>query len=74
MKTKYEKKVESGETEPLQGLDVAFIDLLVCDIIEKKIFTEEEGQTILDLWEEIEFLYKDDSETINELEKIIKRQ
>ena len=45
MKTEDERKVESGELEPLKGLDAMFLDMLVCDIISKGSCTEDEKET-----------------------------
>jgi len=72
-KTIYEKKVESGKTEPLQGLDVVLIDFLVCNIIKGK-YSEDDISLVLELWDDIEFIYKDDKETIDLLEKIINKK
>ena len=73
-KTNYEKKVESGELEPLAGLDVAMIDMFVCDTINKVFCTSDEQETLLDLMDEIEHIYKDDSETLEEFLEVIKKE
>ena len=73
-KTNYEKKVESGELESMNGLDVAMLDMLVCDVINRDCCATEEQETLLDLMDEIEYIYKDDSETLELFMEVIKKE
>jgi len=69
--TTYERKVKSGQLAPLQGLDSVLIDDMVYSIIKDNRYTTEELSCIEELWDEIEFIYKDDVETMNRLKKTL---
>ena len=70
-KTTYEKKVNAGKVPPLTGLDAAFIEDLVSTVIKNNTYTQEELISLEGVWDELEFLYKDDSDTLNALKIVL---
>jgi hypothetical protein len=69
--TNYEKLVANGRLEPLTGLDAAFICDFVDSVTIANMLHEGDRQFITDIWNEIEFLYKDDIETLTALKTLI---
>ncbi len=70
-KTKYEKDVEQGLTPQMSGLDGIFITLAVEDILIQTNPLEEDITLLKDCWDEIEYIYKDDDEKIQNLKSIL---
>ena len=69
--TKYEQKVKSGRLEPMSGLDAVFLDDFCCELIKQGYYNKEDKETALACWDEIEYIYKDDEDTLNSLKTLM---
>jgi hypothetical protein len=68
--TRYEQMVASGEMQPMNGLDYVIIGTTVEDVLKNGFSYDNDKQAIRDVMVEIEHIFRDSPEKLDQLKTL----
>ncbi|MEO6305624.1 MAG: hypothetical protein ABIP51_20850 [Bacteroidia bacterium] len=69
--TNYEQKVTDNLIPPMNSMDALMISMSVEEAIKNNFVAEEEKLMLLELWDEIEYLFSEDLEKLTKIKNLL---